>query len=749
MRGVRYIALVCLLLGVLVPPTASNGAEPDPLVIDSLAALAGLVDKDSCSARDAADDDAGNGLELPYVFCDDGLPASGGGAGAIPVPVKYFANESGDDWTGLPRPATEAEAADAIAADDLKPESGNRISLDVDISLPPSAIAATVLGTDPPPFSLMPAPPNGFPVIVFMHGCCGGSKKSWEATTVDAEREQWHHSNAWFASRGYVVVNYTARGFRNSNDQGSTGSTQLDSRRYEINDYQYLVGLLADSDRSRLSSDTLPLFGIDPKKIATVGGSYGGGFAWLALTDPTWLSPGGGFGMSLAAAVPKYGWTDLVEALVPSGHYLDRDPQTQKRVIAPTDPATALSRDPIGVEKQSIVTGLFASGNLVQGDHTTFPEWLSSTYGRLQQGEPYDGDATIESVADRFLNDRSAYYQNAFWKRVSKGLRVPIYSAATWTDPLFPTMEHMRFYNKLKSLTASYPITTYLGDYQHFVQNKAKEWDDLCGDDHHVCTIADYKRPDGSLNLMKSPLRVRKGINFSINKFLDFYLKGRGKKPKADVTATTTICPANATDVLKADEPGITYRAPTWSALTPTLKSFSWTGGGTTTTAAVDGHAGEADPVARDRQTDKCHTTSQTNPGPGVVQFTHNPLDAPFTMMGLPTMYLDYETTATDYWFGVRMYDRDPDGSMTMVTRGVCRVNTAANADRTCAAFELWGNAWVFETGHQVVVEVSQSDSPFLRKDNVPSMATINKLVLKVPIAPDSLRRDFRFPGTP
>jgi predicted acyl esterase len=116
-------------------------------------------------------------------------------------------------------------------------------------------------------------------------------------------------------------------------------------------------------------------------------------------------------------------------------------------------------------------------------------------------------------------------------------------------------------------------------------------------------------------------------------------------------------------------------------------------------------------------------------------------------MLGLPTVYLDYETTATDYWIAARMYDRDPDGSMTMVTRGICRVNTAAS-DRSCTAFELWGNGWTFEKGHQLVVEVSQADSPMFRKDNMPSMITISKLVVKVPMAPDALRKDFRFPGT-
>src|SRR5256885_1252112 len=78
-----------------------------------------------------------------------------------------------------------------------------------------------------------------------MHGCCQGSKGDWERNSFDPSREQWHYNNAWFASRGYVVLNYTARGFR-SGTRGSTGQSQLDSRLFEINDFQYLAGSFAD-----------------------------------------------------------------------------------------------------------------------------------------------------------------------------------------------------------------------------------------------------------------------------------------------------------------------------------------------------------------------------------------------------------------------------------------------------------------------------------------------------------------------
>ena len=740
-RAIPVLLTTVLFAGVLFQGPGASGQEPDPLVKSSLDALGKLVTPETCTKKDAADGDTENGIELLYVFCDDGVPPAGGGEAGIPVPAKYAARD-GNDWRGLPPPASAAETAEAAATDDIRPEGDNHITLDVDITLPASA--ASVLYPDDPPRG---APASGNPVIVFMHGCCGGNKTSWEANSIDGTNELWHHSNAWFAARGYVVVNYTARGFRNSTDRGSTGSTQLDSRRYEINDYQYLVGLLSDLDRERAAADEPPLFMINPRKVGAVGGSYGGGFAWLALTDPTWTSPLHNTGLKLGAVVTKYGWTDLVESLVPSGHYLDRD-LSGKTSIAPTDPGKALSRDPIGVMKQSIVSGLYGTGNAPQGNHTTFPDYVHDVYARLQAGEPYDGDPNIERIADMFLTDRSAYFQNSYWNRVGKGLKVPVYAAATWTDPLFPTMETVRFYNKLKKVNPQYPITMNLGDYQHFTHNKPKEWGDVCGKDLHVCTVDDYRTASGKIRVNRPKDRRHVGINSRMNRFLDFHLRGKGKRPRSDVTSTTQICPSNATKKYKLDEPGIEYRAPSWRALTGG-KPFrlGWGGGGaattTTSTAAVDAHSQESDPVARQTQGNKCYTTSSTNPGPGVVQLTSNALKEPFTMAGLPLMKLKYETTATDYWIAARLFDQDADGAMTLVTRGVCRVNTTAS-DRTCEVFNLFGNSWKFNEGHKVVVELSQADQPFLRRNNVPSTITYPDVQITIPTARARFKRDWR-----
>jgi len=203
-----------------------------------------------------------------YFFCDDGVPNAGGlfpnttGASAVTVPAKY----GGDGYTGLP--------PSAGAPTDPGADATGNVALDVDISYP-----------NPVNFT------GTRPLLVFMHGCCSGSKTSWEnqgtagqrfeARSGDTSAETWHYNNAWFASRGYVVINYTARGFVNGQNQGSTGQTQLDSRRYEINDFQDL-----SCQVTQLFNADVSLPDVDPTKVVATGGSYGGAFSWLALTDP-------------------------------------------------------------------------------------------------------------------------------------------------------------------------------------------------------------------------------------------------------------------------------------------------------------------------------------------------------------------------------------------------------------------------------------------------------------------------------
>jgi dienelactone hydrolase len=690
----RSVAVLSTLLAMFAwTPVAQ--AVPDPLASLKL----------SCS-------DQAPHPSYSYEFCDDGLPPSGGtspnqsGANAIKVPAKYQAT-NGDDWTGLPPKAADATT---MAGSDNQ---GN-IALDVDISAPNPATN--------------PTPPGGYPLIVFMHGCCSGDKTSWEATSFDAGGERWHYNNAWFASRGYVVINYTARGFVNGEQNGNLGSTgeaQLDSRRFEINDFQELAGLVADD----------PFFNVNPQRVVTTGGSYGGGFSWMALTDPIWTSPGGK-SMKLAAVAPKYGWTDLVESLVPTGrHFLTRD---RLPAFDGSDTTT-----PTGIPKKSINAALYDSGKtgIPPGSpHTTFPAYVDEATACLNSSDPFEANPvcanTFATTLPSFINDRSAYYQNQFFANIASNpaYRIPIFNAATLSDPLFPPVEDLQMANRLQSVVPDYPIQQYFGDYQHFVQNKDKEWGDICGANHHVCDFSDY--PGGNLNADPTGL-VRTGVTTRLNRFIDHYTAPPGDpsqpQPAFDVTASLQICPSNAPlEGVPADEPGPTFNASRFEDLAPNTLRIALTGTQTTVNDAnPNPHAASSDPLANQVANSKRCPVETTAAGPGVATYDSAPLSSPATMIGATAVSIDYSATTTqgNFQLDSRLYDVFPDGTAVMVDRGVRRVTEPSGT----VTYQLHGNGWRFESGHRVRIEIAQDDDPYLKASSVPSSATLTGVRLAIP----------------
>jgi dienelactone hydrolase len=642
--------------------------------------------KSSCQVRTAAPG-------YTFEFCSDGnTPTYGrtpnvGGVRGVRVPAKY------DGFDHLPAMAADATSVPGADADGF-------ITVDVDISRPTSA-----------------APAGGYPLIVFMHGCCAGDKTAHQRPDFGSG-DIWHYTNAWFASRGYVVVNYTSRGFRNqSGGGGSTGETELDSRLYEINDYQYLAGLLADD----------PFFNVNPQKVVPTGGSYGGGFSWLALTDPRWTIPGGK-AMKLAAAAPKFGWTDIVYALIPNGHH------SQYPDDLPAFDGSD-STNPFGIPKQSLVSLLYGTGQF----GATFTPTVDQSFLCLFAPEPFETapqcQNPIATILPQFINDRSAYYQNLWFERIvsDPSYRVPIFNAGTLTDPLFTPVETLRMANRIHATVPGYPIQEYYGDYQHFVQNKAKEWGDLCGADHHVCTLADY--PGGDVNATPAGL-YRTGVTTRLNRFIDHFAQPGGNpaepEPDYDVTTALQICPQNASAEFPRDEPGETFTAPRFHQLAPHRLRVDVAG--TQTTAnnpEPNPHATVADPIANAfGNGSRCPFTTLPA-GPGTATYDSPALEQRATMIGATKVTVDYTaSTAAGVQLNARLYDVFPDGTQVMVDRGPYRVVSATGP----ATFELHGNAWRFEPGHKIRIELAQDDSPYLKVSEVASTIDIAGVHLRVPV---------------
>ncbi|HKP89616.1 MAG TPA: CocE/NonD family hydrolase [Thermoleophilaceae bacterium] len=509
------------------------------------------------------------------------------------------------------------------------------------------------------------------PLVAFLHGFLADKSEYLSRTRAGRGRYQTvHWNNIWFASRGYAVLNYSHRGHGESG-----GDIELASRDYEVRDAQFLTGRLADAGSS--------LARIDPSKVGVIGSSYGGGQAWMLMTtrrDPslqygTWRSPRGKL-VKLAAVVPTYTWTDLLYSLVPNGRH---------RVSGHLREA---ARNPTGIAKQTLLDGFLASAG------TRLPQQVYSWLTRVNAGEPYDepNDPLVQEAKRALTNDRSAYYQGGYFDalRAHRVRRVPVLAGQGWTDPIFPAIETLRMYTRLRRASPGYPIQIYFGDFEHLT--------------------ALVKIPD---------LAVLHGLG---NRLFDHYLRGRGRRPRFDVRAAVSNCDPKAF--------GPVYRAKRFSGLAGGIEQFAFEGLPQQTVSKLSPDP-FVDPVVLSQVNGRGCITRGPETTPGAAYYTLR-VEPGTTIVGLPRLTIRYRATAPDFELNSRLWDVAPGGARTLVTRGAYRGGPSLGP--ATVTYEMFGNAWRVRPGHVLQLELLQDDSTFLRTDNVPSTVTIERLGVRVPV---------------
>jgi len=381
-------------------------------------------------------------------------------------------------------------------------------------------------------------------------------------------------------------------------------------------------------------------------------------------------------------------------------------------------------------------TGKF--GSPPNGSHLTFPPSVDRAVACLQSTDPYEQNplcaGVLQPLEDEFLADRSAYYQNDFFSGLKAGTvpRVPLFGAGSLTSPLFSQVEQGRMVQRLKSVVPSYPVQEYYGAIGDFTQNKAKEWGDLCGSDHHVCTRADY--PNGDLNA-DPPTLARLGITTRLNRFVDYLTKPPGDsnapRPAFDATAALQICPANASAAFPADEPGEQIRAARFVDLATQSLRLQASGAQTTANAAAPNpHALSADPIANFVNNGGNCPVDSAPAGAGVAVYDFPQLSQDVTMIGRTRVTVPHTGTGSGIQLNARLYEVLPGGDQVLVDRGGVRV-AEANATNT---FDLNGNAWRFRKGDRLRIELAQDDAPYVKRSSQPSTLTLAGVTLQVPV---------------
>lgn len=549
---------------------------------------------------------------------------------------------------GVPASAAAQGAPDPLAS--LKGGCEERVS-DPPKPVPYEICTGTVESFDGTPLDATLTLPaergrRPLPLVVFLHGFLSQKGEYISQTRGGTGPDRGgsayatvHWNNVWFASRGYAVLNYSARGHG-----ASGGEVGLASKNLEVEDTRHLTGLLADD---RDSAD--PLARIDPARVAVIGGSYGGGQTWLLLTTRgegagkfgTWRSPAGRL-VKLAAVAPQYTWSDLLYSLVPNGHQLSG---------APIDPATA--NTPLGIGKVTLIDGF-----LVTGGSKFTPEivrWLT----RLNLGEPYDGDPVVTEAKRALTEERSAFYQREYFEALADGRarRVPVIAGQGWTDPIFPAIEALRMYEELRRADRRYPISLYLGDFEHL--------------------SAQAKVPD---------LRRYHDLG---TRTLDHHLRGRGRRPKPSVQAAVTNCDPEAF--------GPVLRARRWSGLADDTRVLRFPEPRATVSPLAEPRGPAADPVTTSLTRGRGCLTTDLPQSAGIATYTVPVGEDDVLMAGLPRLRFRFDTVAPDLELNARLWDVAPDGVQTLVDRGAYRAVGATGG--ATADYELFGNAWRFEAG--------------------------------------------------
>jgi hypothetical protein len=585
-----------------------------------------------------------------------------------------------------------------------------------------------VPGFDGMPFSVDVTIPCGttgeLPLVTMAHGF-GDDKTVWQETgksdSVESEARpetntRWN--NIWFASKGYAVLNYTARGWHDSCGPAVPGAIpgvapaphcaayeywiHLDDKRWEVRDAQWLTAGLVGSGIA------------DPDRLAITGGSYGGGPASMGAlqggrvmcggaampaelgSDPCagredgefapWTTPDGRTPLTWAASVPLYTFADLIAVLAPNGRGTDGQPHA---------PEHGDVTNPFGVPISSTVAGLLAAG---QSSGYFAPPGVDPTAdiitdaARLLAGNPFPQDDPLVARGVRLYRDFKSPITSVPLQRV------PIFWVQGFTDPLFGGLEALQMRNRLRALDPGYPIKVFLGDIGHdYTGQRADEWELVRG---------------------------------QANDFIDHYLAD-GPAPRFDVGATVTRC-------LDHDAPMRYESAPTWGALQPDRITFTSDEPGVTNTAAP-GPAGLAtDPISGASlplpgSYKGCRMMSPSQPDPTAATYEF-PAESELVLMGGPVVDITYSATAVDVPLAVRLWDVAADGSVQgLVTRGVYRSDDAPGQGLR-ARFQIAPNGYRFPAGHRVKLEVTANDEPYLQASRIPGVVNIEAVSLTLPL---------------
>jgi fermentation-respiration switch protein FrsA (DUF1100 family) len=522
---------------------------------------------------------------------------------------------------------------------------------------------------------------NNYPVVGIYHGW-GGTK----ITPSSAAAQRW-------LQLGYAVFSISDRGWGSSCGTPSKpanslkpapcehGYIHLMSRKYEVRDVQYLLGLLADEGT------------VNPQEIGATGGSYGGGMSLQlgSLKDRVellngeyvpWTSPLGK-PMRIAATAAEFPWTDLAQSLNPNGSNLD--------YVANAPYKGMLGNHEYGIEKNNWNGSLFVAGQLLgyyaptslNEPEANIVEWHNFNI----TGGPYNGKPLAVQQEEQ-LTTHGAYYTDL------SEAPAPALMENGWNDDLFPVDQTVDYYNKVRATYPNQAIKLFDFDLGHNPRSASTV---SAGDDAKFVAAQ--------------------------NEWFKFYVRGEGSEPAeahGGVTAITSFCPQTA------GGSGHEYKAANWASLAPGEIDLS---GAAEQTIVAPG----TNPANAFTSGTVCTTQASAN-NPSAAEYALAPAPAGgYTVMGSSTVVGEFNTPAENDQVIARLYDVNESAKTEqLIGRAIYRpINPGGGF--TKQTFQLHPQAWQVAEGHVLKLELLTSDSTYARNSSSPQSIGVKNLELRVP----------------
>ena len=499
------------------------------------------------------------------------------------------------------------------------------------------------------------------PLVALIHGYAGSKSSSGDIARA-------------LVADGYAVLRYSTRGFGKS-----WGQVNLVDVHAEVADLRSMIAQVVD----------LAQLHLNPDAVAVTGASYGGGHAWLAALEPTFITPRGST-VRIRTIVPIATWSDLLYSLLPNGN------ESRSLEAAP------------GGAKLSYINGLYFSG--VREDperpYPNYPEYFMGWHAWINANEPSKADPVFASIADGMAGYRSAWWSHRFWQSV-RATRIPIFVAQGFTDDLFPVVEADRMVRALRTIDPSYPVAAYYGDIGHpRASNKEGEM-------------------DYALSLIRA--------------WLAYYVKQEGTAPPNVVYAARTR-PRDQTF-----DPANVVTAPSLAALASNEVVATFDGFGLLVNPLTDPASGFFwDPLVMEgaRELKPLPVPPESPIVPRSLVTYEVPVSqlsggAALVIAGVPTVSLHASTLAPRVQLNVRLFEVDAAGRKQLITRGTITLEgapTGAPIGDVEVSIPTYGNFWRAEADGTLRLELTNVDSPYITPSRIASETTVSAVRLRLPV---------------